>query len=105
MRDEITHRAPGPVFIMYEWRPGWGNHRARERPQHSSTADRGAEEVSGRVGPRAPARSRSLVQARFMCTEGSQAGVPALSLAPLQTRLPRRSAGATAKQSREEGNT
>lgn len=65
----------------------------------------GQRRFQGRVGPRAPLRSRSLVQAWCMCTEGSQAGVPALSLAPLQTRLPWRSAVATAKQSREEGNT
>ena len=54
MHDEITHRAPGPVFIMYEWVyplgawcPGWGNRRTGEIRRRSSVAERGVVGVGG----------------------------------------------------------
>lgn len=57
MHNEITHRALGPMFIMYKWVyplgawcPGWKSHRSRVRPQRLSAVDRGLAAVGGAGG-------------------------------------------------------
>lgn len=102
IHDEITHQALGPVFIMYEWvyplgvwRPGWGKQKTRERLRVCQRLTKGWVGLGERLC------GRGLVQAWFMCSVGSQSDVLYLSLALLQTSLPRRSAVPSAKHSRE----
>lgn len=105
MHDEITHHAPGPVFIMYEWvyplgvcRPGWGKQKTRERLGACQQL------TTGWVGLRGPLCGRGPVQAWLMCSVGSQLSVLALSLALLQTSLPPRSAVPSVQRCREGTN-
>lgn len=105
MRDEITHLAPGRVFIMYEWvypRDAWCPFLPEKRGDAQFYQQ--LTELCQRCGAGRTGELRCAAEAWFRCAVGSQAGVLALSLDLLQTSFPRRSAAPTAKQNREEGN-
>lgn len=82
IRDEITHLAPGPVFIMYEWfYPGhaWCPFFAREAARCPAFISGWPKCVrgAGQAGPGAPLRSVGLVHAHcglLGCCAGSQSG-------------------------------